>query len=822
MMINRSKQNGIVKVQLTVLFLIFFFSCSGKLFAQGGKIAGSVFTAKNIPAENATVSLLRIKDSVLVKSALPGKDGFFEFEQIKSGSYLVGISHTGYKKFFSEKITLNEQHTTANLPPVELLPDLQAKQTATVEARKPFIERKADRLIVNVENSIVSTGSNLLSVLERSPGVVVTEESSISLRGKQGVVFMIDGKPTPLSGTDLINYLKSMPAAMADKIEIITNPSAKYDAAGNAGIINIKLKKDQRQGFNGSASVNFGQGVYFKPSANTNLNFRKKKWNLFGSYALSHPRGFTRFYINRRFFSAPGITESVFDQTSFIKQPINSNNIKTGADFSAGKKTVIGVLFNANLVNSSRNGFTQSEITNPDGSIRYTSQTNNLHNGSSNNYFGNINLKHTIDSTGRELTADVDMGRYRSLSLQDFKNQYFDAAGNPDISDRLKTDQSGIITVKSIKADYLHPLKKNGKVEAGLKASLVKTDSDIQFFNVNGGTVVPDAARSNHFIYRENVNAAYVNMAREFKKMEVQAGLRMEHTVTRGKQVTTGQEFSRNYILFFPSFAISRKLTEKHQLGITYSRRIDRPSYRQLNPFKIFVDPYTYVVGDPELRPVLSNSYELNHTFKNKYITTLSYLRSRAVITDIFTQDDVTRISYQSPANLNDFEQYNLAVNIPFGVKKWMNSNLVASVYRNNYRSPLQGGQLQNSFTAWDINLTNAFVLGKKGWTAELSGFYQSKNAWGLFMIKNLAQVSAGIQKVSKNKKSTYKLAASDVFSTNHIAVIVKYQNMDFHTDRTWDSQVLTFSLTHRFGKNTVARARQRNTGIEDEKRRAG
>lgn len=795
---------------------------SAFLFSQAvqaqHKISGDVFTGNNTPAENATVSLLRAKDSVMIKTALPGKDGQFGFDNIKPGVYLVSVSHAGYKKFFSEKFTAGEQNS---LPRIQLEPAPQQLQTATVEARKPFIERKADRLIVNVENSIVSSGSSLLSVLERSPGVVVNEETSISLRGKQGVIVMIDGKPTPLSGPDLMQYLKSLPASTAEKIEIITNPSAKYDAAGNAGIINIKLKKDQRQGFNGSATFSLAQGFYAKPSGSTNLNFRKKKWNLFGNYALSRPTNFTNFYINRRFFDPPGVTASIFDQTSYTKQPISSQNIKAGVDYYAGKKTVIGLLFNTNMVNSDRNGFTQSEVTNAQDVVQYTSQTRLLYNGRSNNLFGNINFKHTFDTVGRELTMDIDAGRYRSLGLQDFNNQYFDAQGNPDISDRLKTDQSGIITVKSVKADFLSPLK-NGKIEAGLKSSLVKTDSDIKFFIVNGNNITLDLNRSNQFIYKENVNAAYINFAKELKKTDLQFGLRMEHTVTHGQQVTTGEKFSRNYVLLFPSFAVSHKLSEQHTLGLTYSRRIDRPSYRQLNPFKVFVDPYTYVVGDPSLKPVLSNSFELNHTYKNKYIATLSYLRSKSVITDIFTQDDVTKISYQSPANLNDFEQFNLGVTIPFSVKKWMNSNLVASVYRNNYTSPLQGGELENDYTAWDVNLTNSFVIGKKGWTAELSGFYQSKNAWGLFIIKNLAQVSAGIQKTSKNKKTTYKFSATDIFSTNHIAVIVKYQNMDFHTDRTWDSQTVAFTLTHRFGKNTVARARQRNSGIEEEKRRAG
>ncbi len=806
------------------LCLIIFVAVQFQLHAQTGKkgeIKGKVNTENNKPADNATVSLLTLKDSVLIKAAVPDKDGSFDFENIKQGGYLISVSQVGYAKYFSASVVVDENNLLATLPPIYLTPSTHALTALTVEAKKPFIERKLDRLIVNVENSIVGAGGTVLNVLERSPGVSVNEEAGISLRGKQGLVFMIDGKPSPLSGTDLINYLKSVPSSTIEKIEIITNPSAKYDAAGNAGIINIVFKKDQRQGLNGNYTLSYGQGVYYKPSVAANINFRKKKWNLFGNYSIAEPKNFTKFYINRKFFDQTGATASVFDQTSFIKQPINSQNIKLGADFYATKKTVIGVMFNANVGNSTRDGFTNALITGPAGDLQYTTQSNNTFEGKNSNLFGNINFKHTFDSTGKELTVDADFGKYHSKALQDFINQYFSAGGYLTSDDRLKTDQQGTITVKSLKADYIRPLKNGAKFEAGIKTSFVKTDNDIKFFTVNGNTVTIDATRSNHFIYDENINAAYINYAKEFKKTDVQLGFRAEQTVTNGKQIATGDKFSRNYVQLFPSFFINQKLSEDNQLSFSYSRRIDRPTYRQLNPFKIFVDPYTYVVGDPSLKPVLTNSFEIDHTFKNKYITSLSYVKSKAVITDIFTQDDATKISYQSPANLQDYEQYNLGVTIPFSIKQWLNSNLISSVYWNKYTSPLQGGQLMTDYTTWDINSSNSFVIGKKGWSAELNGYYQSKQAWGLFFIKNLAQVSTGIQKTSKDKKSTFKLAMSDLFYTNHIAVIVKYQNQDFHTNRTWDSRAVTFSFTHRFGKNTVARARQRTTGVEDEKKRA-
>lgn len=810
-----------LKYLLSTLLIFMQIVLSQAQVSAGGKITGQVHLENNKPALNATVALQRSADSVLVKTALPNEAGVFEFENIKPGSYVVAVSQVGYTKIKSAIIQISPDNQQVTIPAVVLTPQVQSLEGVIIEAKKPFIERKLDKLVLNVENSIASAGSTVLEVLERAPGVMVNQESSLNLKGKQGVIVMIDGKLSPLSGPDLIAYLKGIPAASIASIEIITQPSARYDAAGNAGIINIKFKKDQRQGLNGAFTFSLGQGFYTKPSASTNANFRKKKWNVFGNYSHIQPQNFTRFYINRKFFNANQELQSTFDQTSFIKQPVTSDNTRFGVDYYLNKKTVIGTLFNFNWNGSNRDGKTNSLITLPNGQLDYTTRTDIALNENRFNGFGNFNLKHTFDSTGRELTTDLDYGQFNANTFQNINNANYNANDALIAADKLNTDQHGLITIKSLKADYVNPLKNNAKFEAGIKLSIVDSDNDVKFFDVTEETPVLDESRSNHFIYRENVNAAYTSFAKTFKKFDLQVGLRMEHTSTRGEQLVTGEEFSRSYVNWFPSFVINRKLSDQHQLSFSYAKRIDRPSYRQLNPFKIFVDPYTYVVGEPTLKPVLTNSYEINHTFLNKYVTSFSYASTREVITDIFVQDDLTKISYQTPANLQDFDQVNLGFFIPISIKKWLNSTLNASVYWNQYSSPLQGGNLLNDYTAWDARLNNTFTLGK-GWSAELSGFYQSKNAWGLFIIRNLAQVSTGLQKMSKDKNATFKLAISDIFYTNRIAVLVKYQNMDFFTDRTWDSKVATLSYTQRFGKNTVARSRQRNSGVEDERRRVG
>lgn len=811
---NRTKNQLLMKK--SAIFSLLFLLQLGFAQTNTGGIKGLVRDTENKAVPGANIILLRAPDSVFVKAAITDEKGSFEMDNLAFGHYALKAESIGYMKFRSPDFSLDAQNTSQNMGEIvlSLKPD-QLREVVVTAAPKPFVERKLDKLVVNVENSIVAAGSSILEVLERSPGVVVNQDSGINLKGKSGVIIMIDGKPTPLSGADLITYLKGIPAANIQHLEIITNPSARYDAAGNAGIINIRYKKDQRQGFNGSVALNYGQGIYPKPSGNVNLNYRSKKWNFFASHSHAEPMNLTRFNINRKFFDDNGNTTSVFDQKTYTKQPIKSDNSRFGADFYAGEKTIIGAMFTTNWNRNERNGSTASVITNPDGSLAFTTDNTILLNEKRFNGFGNLNFKHTF-AKDREIAVDFDYGSFDANTLQDIHNINRDASGQITSNELLFTDQKGTITVKSVKADYMHPFSKAAKLEGGFKCSWVESDNDAQFFGPPGF-----AGSTNHFVYQENINALYGSFSREFAKWDLQLGLRMEQTQTEGRQLATGEEFSRDYVNFFPNILINRKFSENNALSLSYAKRIDRPSYRQLNPALIYVDPYTYVVGDPQLNPVMTDVAELNHTFKGQYITTLSYTKSKESITDIFVQDDATQISYQIPANIQDFEQANLGVYIPLKFRKIVNSTLSGSVYWNKYASPLQGGNLQNEFISWDARLDNSFALGK-GWTAELNGFYQSRNVWGLFIIRSLGQVSSGVQKVSADKKSTFKFSVSDIFLTNRIAVIVQYQNQDFITSRTWDARVATLSYTYRFGKSTVTRARQRNTGVEDEKRRAG
>ncbi len=803
-------------------FIGFLFSLIAYSQTYSGKLNGTVMDHNNDPLELANITLHRVSDSIFVKASITDKHGLFEIEDIPLDKYYVKVFKETFENYRSSDFLLNNENQAYKLETIILEPKLTVLDEIVVTKEKQFIERKLDKIIVNVENSVVSAGSNVLEVLARSPGVMVNQESSINLKGKSGVVVMIDGKVTPLSGPDLIAYLKSVPAENIQLIELISNPSSNYDAAGSAGFINIKFKKDQKLGLNGSAAIIYGQGVYPKPSVNANLNYRANKWNFFGSHSYSIPKNYTYFFINRKFFDQNRNLSSTFEQISNVQQPSTINNSRFGADFYASESTIVGVVLNGNWNVNERNGKTDATITNADGELDYTTKTDILLVENRFNGFANLNFKHSFKNGGNELTADLDYGKFDAETLQNIQNTNSNPDGSLISFNQLATNQAGTITVKSIKTDFTCPISDKSKLELGLKSSVVTSDNDLKFYDVLDGQNTLNPELSNHFIYDENINAAYASFAKELTKFDFQLGLRMEHTDTKGKQLASGESFSRIYVNFFPNVVLNRIFTEENSLSFAFTKRIDRPSYRQLNPFKVFVDSYTYVVGDPTLNSVISHLFELNYTLKSKYIATLSYNKSKESITDIFVQDDVTAISYQIPANIQDYEQYNLSIYTPFNIKKIVNSTLSISVYLNKYSSPLLGGNLQQNFTSFDVDLTNSILLGKNGWTAELNGFYQGKSVWGLFYIKDLAQVTAGIQKTSKDKKSTFKFNVSDIFKTYHVAVEVDYQNQDFFTERNWDSRVATFSYTYRFGKSTVVRARQRNSGVEDEKRRAG
>ncbi|HEX2684227.1 MAG TPA: outer membrane beta-barrel protein [Ferruginibacter sp.] len=816
-----------MKPLISILFTCISFMASAQE-TNRGKIVVNITNDQLAALENATVELRKAKDSALVKIAVTDRSGLAEFENIRFDTYILKISAVNFTPGFSGPIVLSADQASVKAPAIKLQAASTQLATVNVSSRKPFIQKLSDRIVVNVENSIVSAGSSAMDVLERSPGINIDQNDNISLRGKSGVVIMIDGKPTAMNGADLANFLKGLPSSALERIDIITNPSAKYDAAGNSGIIDIRMKKDQRMGINGTATAGYGQGVYPKTNAGTTFNYRNKKINIFGSYNYGYRVGLNHLLLDRNFYEQ-GVYNGGDLKDNYSKSPFSSNATRLGMDFFPSKKTIIGFVVNGNFNHFRRTNDNSSIVLDPQrqpSSTFRSMATNNDHN---NNMVANINFKHTFDSTGKELTADLDYGSYRSNSLTVNGTNYYKMDGTQlQPAYVLNGDQNGKLSFKTGKVDYVNPLGKGSKWEAGFKISFVSSDNDAKFYDVSSGTPQNDPNKTNHFLYKENNNAAYVNFSKDFKRFNIQLGLRGEQTNINTEQMVGNVKFDSSYFQLFPSAFFNYKIKEDKTIGLSVSRRIDRPGYGQLNPFLFLIDVTTYATGKPGLLPQLTWAYELSYTVKSlsfslnyshsKDPQNITLARFKEVFPNIPSEENVT---VQIPINLKSSDYIGLSIAAPIRINSWWNMVNNGDIYYQKFHGNFSGTNLNNGKPAADIRTNNTFTL-KKGWTTELNASLNTGGQYGFMVLDPQWALSAGVQKTVLKKKGTVRFNITDIFWTNLPKAVITYNNYveKWHAYR--ESRVANISFTYRFGNNKVQAARRRTTASEEERQRAG
>ena len=797
-----------------LLLLVLCFS-SLNSFAQKaeGNISGLVIS-NGEPKELASVSLIGGSDTSVLKMGVTDKSGQFQLISVPFGTYRIVISAVGFQNTISRSFELSATQANYTIEKVDLKPAPKALQNVTVSTKKQMIEQTLDKTIINVDASPTNAGLTALEVLEKSPGISVDKDGNISLKGKAGVMVMMDGKPTYLSATDLTNLLKNMPASQLEQIEIMTNPPAKYDAAGNSGIINIRTKRSKTQGFNGSVNLGAGAGFYPKTNNSIALNYRTGKFNIFTNYSHSWNKGYQTLDLKRVF------PDTLFDQVSKMNSDFQNHNYKIGADFFASKKTTFGVVFTGfeNPGSMTNNNTTLKK--DKSGNILSRTETLSKTNESWSNKALNINMRHVFDSTGKEITADVDYLGYNSKNQQNFSSYFFDKAGGKSqvdefLSGKLPSD----IKIYSAKVDYSQSLKGKAKLEAGVKSSYVETDNNAQYATLVNDSWETDMGRSNHFVYKENINAAYVNTSKEFnKKWSGQLGLRIENTNAKGNQVTTGEIFNRNYTQLFPTAYVGYKHNDKNQFSLSYGRRIERPDYQDMNPFFYFLDKYTYQVGNPYLRPQFSHNIELSHSWNSILNSSISYSKTNDIMQQVLEQIDSISTSFVKRSNIASQNNLSLSVSANIPVTKWWRANIYTNVFRNHFKGVVNNGPIDVSGTTGMANLSNSFTF-KNGWGAELSGFYRTKSIEGTLVANDMGAVNVGFSKQILKKKGSLRLNIRDVFYTQQFSGYSKYQNIDVSIRNTRDSRVANLTFTYRFGKQQNSPQRKKG-GAGDEQQR--
>lgn len=786
-------------------------------------LKGTLRDESNQPVEGAVVSLLRSPDLQLLKTGFSETDGSYELSGLSADSVRLLVALPGFQTYTSETFLIGGSGVLQH-PVIALKTEGKKLDEVTVVTKLPFVERKIDRTVVNPEALISNAGGTALDVLSKSPGIMVEENGDIKLKGKSGVMVYVDDKPTFLSGAALESYLKSLPAEAIKQIEIMTNPPAHYDAAGNSGIINIKTKRSKLRGINGNVSVNYAQGRYARTNDNAALSFSGKKLAIFSNLSYGIHNGFHDLTIQRRYKDEAGNTQSIFDQNTYMRRHSETFNGRIGADYYLNDRTTIGASLRG-LQNSSDNtSFNKAVFLGPDYDLTSRVIADNGETSLFGNATANLNLRQQIDSLGQSITADLDYVTYSTRTRQSYKNDVWLPDGTNTYSDRQSGDLPSVIHIYAFKSDYVKPLKKNAKFDAGIKASFTQTDNEAIYTITQNDIERDNYDLSNHFKYDELISAAYLNYSKGFKRFDVQAGLRFESTQLQGRQLGNAMkpasEFNRDYNSLFPTLYLSYKLdtAANHLVNLSYGRRVNRPYYQDLNPFISPLDKYTFYEGNPYLRPTFANNVALAYSYKSFFTTTFSYNNTDNQIQE--TIEIREGIYYSRPGNIASSVQYNLSVEGSVPVEKWLTFNFYTEVQHALYRSRLYTETLDSKGTYWFVSGSTIFNL-KKGWSAELSGQYITNFIDSQFWFGDFGFINVGAQKKILKDKGTLKFSLNDVLFSNRIRGRINNLRM---TDANWfgprDTRVASLTFSYRFGKVQNNKARHNSTGSETEQGR--
>jgi len=795
--------------------------CIGMAKAEG-IVKGRILDQNHRPVEFATAALVNVKTKLPEKGGTSNNTGDYAIEKVHDGVYILSITLVGYKKYESEQFTMNDGRELRR--DVVLHEDAQMLKEATVVAKRQFIEQQVDKMVIHPEASIIMASENILDILKKTPGVNIDNSNNISLKGKVGVNVTIDNKPTYLSSDQLASMLRGMRGKEIDYIEVIEIPSSRYDAEGNSGIINIKTKHNKRLGFNGNFFADGSYNGKVSEYIGFDLNMNFGKLNVYGNYAIDehkYPRSsdMTSKYLTGPYIGAIQKTNSSGDLSN------GSHNYKVGADYYFTKRQVISFMFRGghDLFNNSNSNLSTTSFFNSAMRLDSALHTRSKDKFKTESLTFNVNYKWDIDSTGHALTIDADYDRFRYGSTTEQYGNYTDANDQDmHMNSTVFGYQPREINVFSTKADYVRPIGRNFSVEAGVKTSFVRTNSQTDFAVDYPSNLIWDTGlkATDRFVYTENINAAYISGRGRFGKTSIQMGVRMENTNSNGDSKSTNRVDKRHYTDLFPSLFVMRELNKDNQLGLTYSYRIGRPGYQKLNPFLWMTNQFTYNQGNPFLRPQFTHSLGLNYTCKNSFITSLGVSRTNDLSAEVVKKNDITKVMVMSPENLSKLLDLNASQTVQLSITKWWHFNATAIVM---YKSITSDNVAADKFKRWSFNAnsTQSFVL-PCGISMELAGRYRSKQLWGTNTTYKQYAVDFGVAKNLFNNKVYLRASVRDIFNTDKSGGFSKYGNVDCVSYNNSTSRTLNVSLYYHFGKDKFKTRSNRTTSSSEEQSRSG
>ncbi|MEO1517158.1 MAG: TonB-dependent receptor [Bacteroidota bacterium] len=804
-----------------MLFLLAALCSFGQVHAQAsenGQVVGKVFDANGQAVAFANVLLYKVADSSFVKGEYTTEQGAFRLLAIPPATYWVQISFVGYETYDSEAFRL-QAGQSLNLTTIQLASAANELEEVQVKAKRAMIEVQPDKTVFNVEGSINSAGNNALDLLRKSPGVVVDNANNIQLSGKDGVQVYFDGKPSRLGSADLTAQLRVMQASEIEAIEIITNPSARYDAEGNAGIINIRLKKDKRLGANANIDLGYAQGINNKYNGNTSFNYRNRKVNLYGTYGYSNGRSESWMDLYR----IQG--DVLYDQEGSTLRETVYNNMRLGADVFLNKRSTLGIMLRGNHSDGDWTTSSRTPITDLKSQTQHSIlEALSVNDGLRKNLLANVNYSLT-DHKGNSWNLDADWATYNNNVDTYQPNRYLTPRKEQLQQELIYTSEAPTdIRIYSFRADHERAVL-GGKLEAGLKFSYVNTDNVYDFYSLENSESILDIDRSNQFVYDENINAAYMSFKRQMKKINVQLGLRAEQTNSTGEltafKPTNNRKVNRQYLDLFPSLGVSYQLNQMNQLRINYGRRIDRPSYQALNPFEFKLSELSYSRGNPFLQPQYTNSISISHTYRYSVTTSLTYSHTRDFYASISDSTEQIR-SFLETVNLDFQKVLNLNLSVPFSIRPWWNTYTNLSVQRKHNR-----GQLGGEGRVVDIKLTtgslyhqSTFLL-PKGFGFQVSGWYSSRSIWGAVYDSDANfSIDVGVQKELFDGRGRLRVALTDVFLSAPWRGVQEFAGFYVEATGGWESRRLRVNFSYLLGNDQVKKSRKRKTGMEAEAKR--